>query len=35
MLDVTLRSRPEKETLGEVGGERYLGATHVIRSAAN
>lgn len=35
MLDVTLRSRPEKETLGEVGAERYLGATRVIRSAAN
>jgi predicted Zn-dependent protease len=35
MLDVTLRSRPEKETLGEVGGERYLGATREIRSAAN
>jgi predicted Zn-dependent protease len=35
MLDLTLRSRPEKETLGEVGGERYLGVTRVIKSAAN
>ncbi|MEO8004689.1 MAG: M48 family metalloprotease [Betaproteobacteria bacterium] len=35
MLDATLRSRPEKETLGEVGDERYLGATRVIKSAAN
>lgn len=35
MLDVTLRSRPEKETLGEVGGDRYLGATRVIKSASN
>lgn len=35
MLDVALRSRPEKDTLGEGATDRYLGATRTLRDRSS
>jgi beta-barrel assembly-enhancing protease len=35
MLDRALRARAEKDTLGDVGGERYLAATRSLRIRGN
>ena len=35
MLDLALRARAEKDTLGDVGGERYLAATRSLRNPGN
>ena len=35
MLDLALRARAEKDTLGDVGGERYLAGTRSVRNPGN
>ncbi len=35
MLDLALRSRAEKDTLGDAGGERYLAAVRMLRERGN
>jgi Zn-dependent protease with chaperone function len=35
MLDLALRARAEKDTLGDVGNERYLAATRSLRDRGN
>ena len=35
MLDLALRSRAEKDTLGDAGGERYLASVRMLRERGN
>ena len=35
MLDLALRARADKDTLGDVGGERYLAGTRSVRNPGN